>query len=271
MTFQASSFTPAHFAWSFSKGVAVVTINRPERKNPLTFESYAELRNTFDALARSSDVKAVVITGAGENFSSGGDVHEIIGPLIEREMPGLLDFTRLTGDLVKSIRRCGQPVVAAIDGICAGAGAILAMASDIRLATPRAKTAFLFSRVGLAGCDMGACAVLPRLIGFGRATELLLTGRFMSADEGERWGFHNRIVEPEQLMPQALALARELADGPTFAHGITKTQLNQEWNVSLEAAIEMEAQAQALCMATRDFRRAYAAFVDRRVPKFKGD
>jgi enoyl-CoA hydratase/carnithine racemase len=271
MTFQARDFAPTHFAWTFAKGVAIITINRPERKNPLTFESYAELRDTFDALARSPEVKAVVITGAGGNFSSGGDVHEIIGPLTELEMPALLDFTRLTGDLVKSIRGCRQPVIAAIDGICAGAGAILAMASDIRLATPRARTAFLFSRVGLAGCDMGACAILPRIIGFGRSTELLLTGRFMSADEGERWGFHNRIVEPALLMDEALALAGELADGPVFAHGVTKMQLNQEWNVSLETAIEMEAQAQALCMATQDFHRAYEAFAERRTPRFEGN
>jgi enoyl-CoA hydratase/carnithine racemase len=271
MTFHARGFAPAHFAWTFAKGVAVITIDRPERKNPLTFESYSELRDTFDALARARDVKAVVITGAGGNFSSGGDVHEIIGPLTEREMPGLLEFTSLTGDLVKSIRSCPQPVIAAIDGICAGAGAILAMASDVRLATPGAKTAFLFSRVGLAGCDMGACAMLPRIIGFGRASELLLTGRFMSADEGERWGFHNRIVEPGRLMEEALALAEELANGPTFAHAMTKTQLNQEWNVSLETAIEMEAQAQAICMATRDFGRAYAAFAERRTPDFRGD
>lgn len=271
MTFQARDFAPAHFAWSFAKGVAIITINRPERKNPLTFESYAELRDTFDLLARSSEVKAVVITGAGGNFSSGGDVHEIIGPLTERDMPGLLDFTRLTGDLVRAIRGCRQPVIAAIDGICAGAGAILAMASDIRLATPRARTAFLFSRVGLAGCDMGACAILPRIIGFGRATELLLTGRFMSAGEGERWGFHNRIVDPDMLMDEALALAGELADGPVFAHGVTKMQLNQEWNVSLETAIEMEAQAQALCMATKDFRRAFEAFAERRTPRFEGN
>ena len=271
MTFQPTRFAPAHFAWTFSQGVAVVTINRPERKNPLTFESYAELRDTFDALAQAPEVKAVVLTGAGGNFSSGGDVHEIIGPLTERDMPGLLEFTRLTGDLVRAIRGCRQPVIAAIDGICAGAGAILAMASDIRIATPKARTAFLFSRVGLAGCDMGACAILPRIIGFGRATELLLTGRFMAAEEGERWGFHNRIVEPDRLMPEALALARELASGPTFAHAMTKTQLNQEWAVSLETAIEMEAQAQALCMATQDFRRAYEAFAQRRVPQFRGD
>lgn len=271
MTFEPSEFSPGHFAWEFSKGVAIITINRPERKNPLTFESYAELRDTFRALANAREVKAVIISGAGENFSSGGDVHEIIGPLTEREVPGLLEFTRLTGDLVKSMRACPQPLIAAIDGICAGAGAIVAMASDIRIATERAKTAFLFTRVGLAGCDMGACAILPRIIGFGRASELLLTGRFMNAEEGERWGFHNSIVDPERLLPSAMAMARELCRGPTFAHGITKTQLNQEWNVSLETAIEMEAQAQAACMATRDFRRAYAAFRQRRMPRFRGD
>ncbi|HEX8584071.1 MAG TPA: enoyl-CoA hydratase family protein [Allosphingosinicella sp.] len=271
MTFDPKTYAPEHFLWSFESGVATVTLNRPERKNPLTFQSYAELRDLFRALVYARAVKAVVIAGAGGNFSSGGDVHEIIGPLTKMAMPELLDFTRMTGDLVKAMRGCPQPIVAAVDGICAGAGAIVAMASDLRLATPRARTAFLFSRVGLAGCDMGACAILPRIIGQGRAAELLYTGRFMTAEEGERWGFHNRLVEPGGLLEAAHALARELAAGPSFAHGITKTQLNQEWNVSLETAIEMEAQAQALCMATNDFRRAFEAFAAKKVPEFRGD
>ncbi|MEA2999207.1 MAG: hypothetical protein QOK17_1040 [Sphingomonadales bacterium] len=265
------TFKPGHFRWNFADAVATITLDRPERKNPLTFESYAELRDTFRALAYSREVKAVVVAGAGGNFSSGGDVHEIIGPLTQMDMPGLLAFTRMTGDLVKAMRGCPQPIVAAVDGVCAGAGAIVAMASDLRLATPGAKTAFLFTRVGLAGCDMGACAILPRIVGQGRAAELLYTGRFMTAAEGESWGFFNRIVEPERLLEQAHALARELAGGPTFAHSVTKTQLNQEWNVSLETAIEMEAQAQALCMATNDFRRAFEAFAAKRSPEFKGD
>jgi enoyl-CoA hydratase/carnithine racemase len=265
------TFAPSHFKWAYADGVATITLNRPERKNPLTFESYAELRDTFRALVYARDVKAVVIAGAGGNFSSGGDVHEIIGPLTEMEMPGLLDFTRMTGDLVKAMRGCPQPIVAALDGVCVGAGAIVAMASDIRIATPATKTAFLFTRVGLAGCDMGACAILPRLIGQGRAAELLFTGRVMSAEEGERWGFHNRVVEPVALLDEAEALARSLASGPTFAHGITKTQLNTEWAVSLDVAIEMEAQAQAICMATNDFRRAFEAFSAKRTPEFQGD
>ena len=262
---------PTHFKWSFADGVASVTLNRPERKNPLTFESYAELRDTFRALVYAREVKAVVIAGAGGNFSSGGDVHEIIGPLTERDMPGLLDFTRMTGDLVKAMRACPQPIIAALDGVCVGAGAIVAMASDIRIATPATKTAFLFTRVGLAGCDMGACAILPRIIGQGRASELLFTGRVMTAEEGERWGFHNRIVPSEGVLEEALALARSLASGPTFAHGITKTQLNTEWAVSLDVAIEMEAQAQAICMSTQDFRRAFEAFAAKRTPEFRGD
>jgi enoyl-CoA hydratase/carnithine racemase len=265
------SFQPAHFHWAFADGVATVTLDRPERKNPLTFESYAELRDTFRALVYAKPVKAVVVAGAGGNFSSGGDVHDIIGPLTEREMPGLLEFTRMTGDLVKAMRGCPQPIIAAIDGVCVGAGAIVAMASDLRIATPAAKTAFLFARVGLAGCDMGACAILPRIIGQGRAAELLFTGRVMTAEEGERWGFHNRLVPAERLLDEARALARALADGPNFAHGITKTQLGSEWAVSLETAIEMEAQAQAICMATNDFRRAYEAFAARRTPEFEGD
>lgn len=264
-------FAAQHFGWSFDAGVATVTLNRPERKNPLTFESYAELRDTFRELVYTPAVKAVVVTGAGGNFSSGGDVHEIIGPLTEMDMPRLLDFTRMTGDLVKAMRGCPQPIVAAIDGVCVGAGAIMAMASDLRLATPETKTAFLFTRVGLAGCDMGACAILPRIIGQGRASELLFTGRSMSAEEGLAWGFHNRLVPAEQVLAEAQALARSLAAGPTFAHGITKTQLNIEWNVSLETAIEMEAQAQAICMATQDFRRAFEAFAAKRKPEFQGD
>lgn len=265
------SFTPTHFGWSFEAGVATVTLNRPERKNPLTFESYAELRDMFRNLVYVPEVKAVVVTGAGGNFSSGGDVHEIIGPLTEMAMPELLAFTRMTGDLVKAMRNCPQPIVAALDGICVGAGAIMAMASDMRLATPATKTAFLFTRVGLAGCDMGACAILPRIIGQGRASELLYTGRMMSAEEGERWGFHNRLVASDEVLAAAQDLARLLAAGPTFAHGITKTQLNMEWAVSIETAIEMEAQAQAICMATKDFRRAFEAFAAKRTPEFAGN
>jgi len=266
------TFAPTHFRWAFEDWVATVTLNRPERKNPLTFESYAELRDTFRALVYARDVKAVVIAGAGGNFSSGGDVHEIIGPLTRMGMPALLDFTRMTGDLVKAMRACPQPIVAAIDGICVGAGAILAIASDLRLATPEAKTAFLFTRVGLAGCDMGACAILPRIVGQGRAAELLFTGRMMSAEEGMSWGFHNRLVARDDLLAEAQAMAQSLASGPTFAHGITKTQLGQEWNVSLETAIEMEAQAQAICMATNDFKRAFEAFAaGKKAPEFEGD
>jgi enoyl-CoA hydratase/carnithine racemase len=264
-----ATFSPAHFRWDYADGVATVTLNRPERKNPLTFESYAELRDTFRALVYAREVKAVVVAGAGGNFSSGGDVHEIIGPLTERAMPGLLDFTRMTGDLVKGMRACPQPIVAALEGVCVGAGAIVAMASDMRIAAPGTKTAFLFTRVGLAGCDMGACAILPRIIGHGRASELLFTGRVMTAEEGERWGFHNRLADDP--LAEAQAVARTLADGPTFAHGITKTQLGTEWAVSLETAIEMEAQAQAICMATNDFRRAYEAFAAKQTPEFRGD
>jgi enoyl-CoA hydratase/carnithine racemase len=264
-------FAPLHFLWSLDDGVATVTLSRPERKNPLTFESYAELRDTFRALSYDDAVKAVVVTGAGGNFSSGGDVHEIIGPLTRMDMRGLLNFTRMTGDLVKAMRACPQPVIAAIDGICAGAGAIMAMASDIRFATPAAKCAFLFNRVGLAGCDMGACAMLPRIIGQGRASELLFTGRMMGAEEGERWGFYNRLCEPADLLPAARDFALAIAAGPTFANGMTKTMLNQEWSMSLEAAIESEAQAQAICMKTEDFRRAYEGFVEKRKPVFAGN
>ena len=266
-----NTFSPQHFGWAFADGVATVTLNRPERKNPLTFESYVELRDLFRALTAWRDVKAVVITGAGGNFSSGGDVFEIIGPLTKMAMPELLDFTRMTGDLVKAIRNCPQPVIAALDGVCVGAGAIIAMASDLRLATPRTKTAFLFTKVGLAGCDMGACAILPRIIGQGRASDLLFSGRAMSAEEGERWGFHNRIVAPEDLVIEAMALAATLAAGPNFAHGMTKTQLNIEWAVSLDVAIEMEAQAQAICMQTQDFTRAFEAFAAKATPAFEGN
>jgi len=266
-----ATFSPAHFGWAFADGVATITLHRPERKNPLTFESYAELRDAFRDLVYADAVKAVVVTGAGDNFSSGGDVHEIIGPLTEMALPELLKFTRMTGDLVKAMRACPQPILAALDGVCVGAGAIVAMASDMRLATPRTKTAFLFTRVGLAGCDMGACAILPRIIGQGRASELLFTGRVMTAEEGERWGFHNRLVKSATLLDEAQALARSLAAGPTFAHGITKTQLAMEWAVSIETAIEMEAQAQAICMATKDFRRAFEAFADKRSPIFEGN
>ncbi|MCW0235510.1 MAG: enoyl-CoA hydratase family protein [Ferrovibrio sp.] len=275
MSTLGKDFKPKHFGWSVDDKVATVTLNRPERKNPLTFDSYAELRDTFRALNTVSDVKTVVITGEGGNFCSGGDVHEIIGPLVKMkdagDMQGLLAFTRMTGDLVKAIQHCPQPVIAAVDGICAGAGAILAMASDLRLATARTKTAFLFVRVGLAGADMGACNILPRIIGSGRAAELLYTGRSMSAEEGERWGFFNRLVAPEQVLAEAQALAAEIAAGPTFAHGITKTCLHQEWSMDLDAAIEAEAQAQAICMQTQDFARAYHAFVAKQKPVFEGN
>ncbi len=266
-----NKFSPAHFIWQFSDGVATITLNRPDRKNPLTFESYAELRDTFRALPYVDAVKAVVITGAGGNFCSGGDVHEIIGPLTKKDMKGLLEFTRMTGDLVKAMIQCPQPVIAAVDGICVGAGAIMAMASDLRYGTPAAKVAFLFTRVGLAGCDMGACVMLPRIIGQGHAAELLYTGRNMTADEGERWGFFNRICPAEEILGAAKKMAADLASGPTFAHGITKTMLRQEWNMTLEQALESEAQAQAICMQTADFTRAYEAFVAKQKPVFKGD
>jgi enoyl-CoA hydratase/carnithine racemase len=261
---------PEHFAWSLEDRVGVVTLIGAERKNPLTFDSYAELRDTFRALRDMDDVRAVVIAGEAGNFSSGGDVRDIIGPLTEMDMPGLLRFTRMTGDLVKAIRACPQPVIAAVDGVCVGAGAAIATACDLRLGTPRAKVAFLFTRVGLAGCDMGACAVLPRIIGQGRAAELLYTGRSMSAQEGERWGFFNALHPANELEQRATELARRLANGPTFAHGITKTQLNQEWSMGLDQAIEAEAQAQAICMQTRDFERAYRAFVAKQTPVFEG-
>ena len=260
-----------HFAYSFDAGVATLTLNRPERKNPLTFDSYAELRNLFRALSDATDVKVVVLTGAGGNFCSGGDVHEIIGPLTHMSMPEMLEFTRMTGDLIKSMRLCPQPIIAAIDGICAGAGAMMALAADMRLGTAQAKTAFLFTRVGLAGADMGACALLPRLIGQGRASELLFTGRAMNAQEGLQWGFFNALHEPQALLEQAQKLAHELAAGPTFAHGMTKTMLHQEWAMTLDQAIEAEAQAQAICMQTKDFTRAYEAFAAKKKPVFAGD
>ncbi len=267
----ARTFT--HFGWSTAHEgrVGIVTLDRPERKNPLTFESYAELRDLFRDLAYASDVRAIVLTGAGGNFCSGGDVFEIIEPLTRMAVPELLAFTRMTGDLVKAMRACPQPIIAAVDGVAAGAGAILAMASDLRLATPRSRTAFLFTRVGLAGCDMGACALLPRIIGQGRASELLFTGRNMDAAEGERWGFYNAIVEPDALLAEATKRAADLASGPAFAHAMTKAMLQQEWNVSVDQAIEMEAQAQALCMGTQDFRRAFEAFAAKRSPVFEGD
>jgi enoyl-CoA hydratase/carnithine racemase len=268
---QLAGYQATHFLWQAQDGVATITLNRPERKNPLTFDSYAELRDLFGQLRYATDVHAVVVAGAGDNFCSGGDVHEIIGPLVRLQAPELLMFTRMTGDLVKAMRACPQPVVAAVDGVCAGAGAIVAMASDLRLGTARSRTAFLFNRVGLAGCDMGACAMLPRIIGQGRAGELLFTGRSMTGEEGERWGFFNRLCLPEHLLEQAQGLARELVQGPTFANGITKTMLHQEWAMTLEQAIEAEAQAQALCMLTQDFRRAYEAFVARQKPRFQGD
>jgi enoyl-CoA hydratase/carnithine racemase len=258
-----------HFLWRMEGDVGVVTLNRPERKNPLTFESYDELRNHFWSLGKSKEVKAVVITGAGGNFCSGGDVHEIIGPLTRMALPQLLEFTRMTGDLVKAMRHCPQPIIAAVEGVCAGAGAILAMASDLRYAAPSAKVAFLFVRVGLAGCDMGACAILPRIIGQGRAAELLYTGRSMGADEGAAWGFFNRVAEP--VLPEALQVARELAAGPTAAHAVTKKMLHAEWNVTVDQAIEMEAVAQAELMQTKDFHRAYEAFAAKRKPVFQGD
>lgn len=266
-----AGYQARNFLFAAADGVATITLNRPERKNPLTFDSYAELRELFRAMAYAEDVHAIVIAGAGDNFCSGGDVHEIIGPLTRLDMPGLLAFTRMTGDVVKAMRACPQPIVAAIDGVCAGAGAILAMASDIRMGTARSKTAFLFTRVGLAGCDMGACALLPRLIGQGRASELLYSGRSLGGEEGERWGFFNRLCAPDELLAQAQAFAADLAGGPTFAHGMTKKMLQQEWNMGVDEAIEAEAQAQAICMMTNDFHRAYHAFVAKQKPDFEGN
>jgi enoyl-CoA hydratase/carnithine racemase len=271
VTVPLAGYTPQHFLLDVNDGVATVTLNRPERKNPLTFESYRELTDFFRACAFDDQVKAVVVTGAGGNFSSGGDVFEIIGPLVEMDTKGLTAFTRMTGDLVKAMRACPQPIVAAVEGICAGAGAIVAMASDMRLAAPGAKVAFLFNKVGLAGCDMGACAILPRIIGQSRASELLYTGRFMTAEEGERWGFFSRIVASEKVLPQAQALAREIAQGPTFANTMTKRMLAMEWAMSVEEAIEAEAVAQALCMTTADFARAFEAFANKAKPVFQGN
>ncbi len=266
-----NNFKAKHFLWSVENRVATLQLNRPERKNPLSFESYAELRDTFRALPYADEIDVVVFASQGGNFCSGGDVHEIIAPLLEKDMKGLLAFTRMSGDLIKAMLGCRKPIIAAVDGVCVGAGAIIAMAADLRLATPEAKTAFLFTRVGLAGCDMGACAILPRIIGQGRAAELLYTGRSMSAAEGLNWGFYNALHPAAALQEQALSLAQRIAEGPTFAHGITKTALAHEWNMSPEQAIEAEAQAQAICMQTADFKRAYEALLRKEKPSFKGD
>lgn len=266
-----SDFRPRYFNWAAKDGVAVITLKGAERKNPITFESYAELGRTFRELSRARDIKVVVFGSSGGNFCSGGDVHDIIGPLTSRDMQGLLEFTRMTGELVKAMRACPQPIIGAIDGVCVGAGAMIALFCDIRLGTQQAKTAFLFTRVGLAGCDMGACALLPRVVGYGRASELLYTGRVMTAEEGERWGFFNRIVAADKLEADAMALAQQLAAGPTFAHGMTKTMLHQEFAMPLDEAIEAEALAQAACMQTKDFRRAYEAFVAKQKPQFAGN
>ncbi|MGJ7571331.1 enoyl-CoA hydratase family protein [Variovorax sp. RB2P76] len=266
-----AAYKAEHFAWSYDNGIGTVTLNRPERKNPLTFDSYAELRDLFRALNYATDVKVIVVTGAGGNFCSGGDVHEIIGPLTGMRMPELLEFTRMTGDLVKAIRACPQPIVGAIDGVCAGAGAMIALACDLRYGSPATRTAFLFTRVGLAGADMGACALLPRVIGQGRASELLFTGRAMTAQEGHAWGFFNALHDSDALLEAATKVARDLAEGPSFAHGMTKTMLAQEWSMTIDQAIEAEAQAQAICMQTEDFKRAYEAFAAKRKPVFGGD
>jgi enoyl-CoA hydratase/carnithine racemase len=271
VTLPLADYKAQHVRLTVGGKVATLTLNRPDKKKPLTFESYAEIANIFRAAAKDKTVKAFVITGEGGNFCSGGDVFEIIGPLVEMDTAGLLEFTRMTGEAVKAMRQGPQPMVAAIDGVCAGAGAIMAMASDLRVGTARSKTAFLFNRVGLAGCDMGACAMLPRIIGQGRASELLYTGRALGGEEGERWGFFNRLVEPARLHDEAMALAKELAAGPTFANGITKTMLHQEWAMTIEQAIEAEAQAQAICMLTEDFTRAYEAFAAKQKPKFEGN
>jgi enoyl-CoA hydratase/carnithine racemase len=268
---KAADWRPQHFKWQVADRVATITLNRPERKNPLTFESYSELRDTFHKLQYADDVRAVVFTGEGGNFCSGGDVHDIIGPLVKMDMPDLMTFTRMTGNLVKEMRTCPQPIVAAVDGICAGAGAIITMASDLRYGTPECKTAFLFVRVGLAGCDMGACAILPRIIGQGRAAELLYTGRSMSAAEGLAWGYYNEIVPSPKLLEKAQDMALTLAHGPAFAHSMTKKCLHQEWSLSIEQALETEAEAQAICMQTGDFERAYNAFVNKQKPKFEGN
>ncbi len=267
----SKNMAPDHFQWELKDGLGIITLNRPERKNPLTFDSYAELRDTFRDFSYTDEIRAVIINGAGGNFCSGGDVHEIIGPLTKMSMKELLAFTRMTGDLVKAIRACPQPVLAAIDGICVGAGAAIAMACDLRFGTPQAKVAFLFTRVGLAGCDMGACSMLPRLIGQGRASELLFSGRSMNAEEGASWGFFNQIHDGENLLEQVKESANKLIAGPNFAHSMTKTMLNQEWNMSLDQAIEAEAQAQAICMQTEDFTRAFEAFVAKEKPSFEGN
>jgi enoyl-CoA hydratase/carnithine racemase len=269
MSLDPTTLETTHFRWAFADGVGTITLDRPDRKNPLTFDSYAELRDLFRALASTPEVRVVILVGAGGNFCSGGDVHEIIGPLTKMDLQGLREFTRMTGDLVQAMRACPQPIIAAVDGVCAGAGAILAMASDLRLAAPNAKTAFLFTRVGLSGADMGACAILPRIIGHGRAAELLFTGRSMSAEEGLAWGFFSRIAR--DVHEEAHALARQLADGPIQAHFMTKRQLDEEWAVTIEQALDMEAEAQARCMQTKDFHRAYEAFAAKRKPEFKGD
>ena len=266
-----ADYQAQHFLWTVDGRVATITLNRPERKNPLTFDAYAELRELFRQLQYATDVRAVVITGAGDNFCSGGDVHEIIGPLTRLDMNGLLTFTRMTGDVVKAMRACPQPIIAAVDGVCAGAGAILAMASDLRLGTARSKTAFLFVRVGLAGADMGACALLPRIVGQGRAAELLYTGRALGGEEALQWGFFNRLCAPDTVLADACTLAQELANGPAFAHAMTKKCLHQEWSMGVDEAIEAEAQAQAICMQTEDFKRAYRAFVAKQKPQFEGD
>jgi enoyl-CoA hydratase/carnithine racemase len=268
---KAEELKPIHVGFAVANRVATITLNRPERKNPLTFESYAELRDLFGTLGRVKDVKAVVVTGAGGNFCSGGDVHDIIGPLTRMDMSGLLAFTRMTGAVVTAMRLCPQPIVASIDGVCAGAGAILAMAADLRYGTARSNVAFLFTRVGLAGCDMGACAMLPRLIGQGRAAELLYTGRAMAGDEAERWGFYTKLCAPDAVLAAATAMAQSLANGPSFAHAMTKRQLHAEWDMSIEQAVEAEAQAQAICMQTKDFHRAYASFVAKTKPVFEGN
>jgi len=264
-------YAAEYFLWKVSGKVAEITLNRPEKKNPLTFESYAELRDLFRNLVYEKEIKVVILTGAEGNFCSGGDVHEIIEPLTRMSMPEILDFTRMTGDLVKAMRACPQPVISAVEGVCAGAGAILAMASDFRYGTPSCKTAFLFTRVGLAGCDMGACSILPRIIGQGRAAELLYTGRTMTAEEGFQWGFYNALLEGDELINKARQMAEQLAAGPTFAHAMTKKMLHQEWSMSIDEAIEAEAEAQAICMQTQDFRRAYEAFAAKQKPVFEGD
>ena len=260
-----------HVSWRVTDGIGTITLNRPERKNPLTFESYAELRDLFEELRYAADVHAIVLVGAGGNFCSGGDVHEIIGPLVAMKAPQLLAFTRMTGAVVSAMRACPQPIIAAVDGVCAGAGAMLALASDVRFGTSRAKVAFLFVRVGLAGADMGACSLLPRVVGHGRAAELLYTGRDMSGDEALAWGFFNHLYDPELVFGKAAMLAGTLSKGPTFAHAMTKSMLHQEWAMDLDSAIEAEAQAQAICMQTNDFRRAYEAFAAKRMPVFEGD